>query len=354
MSHVQEEKAHFKKAMQDVEIAIDSVREKHKANITMLGHIAMMDDIPQPDFKAALLEAVIDTALSAMIGHFAKVMFAAKPAAAAGSSIGLPASAGAVSLPAPAAKGHDVISNVFTIGTGSLKTAVKGQMGKPPGGGVDPQKLAAAYFCRALSVAEDTRADAYKENLNSLDQNGTITATQLRDMAHLMRQKAPGLADEYYQQITNTWATYLAQSHLGTKQSGGKTVANMNNYFGEKAPGGRVFGTNKNKAGSGGVLHVLMTVDEATSKPHVDRSATRVEGFNSALKGTVLESADHELDRVELPKEVHVHAGFARATIALDEHNHFRDVINWEEIQRYVGGVSAYRFWQVWGKNVKV
>jgi hypothetical protein len=352
MSHAREEQADFKSALGEAVAAIQFVAKQHKANIKMFGQIAMLDDLPQPDFKAALMTAIIDTALSMLIGHFAKVLFAANVAPAVTGSVGLPAAAGAVSLPAPAAKGHDVLSNIFVIGLGSVKSAVKSEMGKPPGGEVDPLKLGATYFCRALTVAEDARERAYEDNLRKLEANGTVTATELRDITHSMNQQAQGLGDEYLRAITNAWATYLAQSHLGTKHSAGKRVADMDHYFGEKSAGGRVFGTSK--AGGTGVLHVLMTIDEGGARPHVDRSATKVIGFNSEQKGHVLESADYELDRVDLPKEVHVHAGFARATIALDEHNNVRDVLNWEQMQRHVGDVTAYRFWQLWGKNVKV
>jgi hypothetical protein len=57
---------------------------------------------------------------------------------------------------------------------------------------------------------------------------------------------------------------------------------------------------------------------------------------------------------VALPKEIHVEGDFARATIALDEQNQVRDARNWHEIARYVGGMDAQRFWDVWGHNWKV
>jgi hypothetical protein len=77
-------------------------------------------------------------------------------------------------------------------------------------------------------------------------------------------------------------------------------------------------------------------------------------GLNSELQAHLLTAANHEFDRVELPKEVHVKARFAHGVIALDDKNKVCDVQNWDEVSRYLGGVSAASFWRTWGRNLRV
>ncbi len=346
-SHADEEKAAFEKAMGELTHEIDAVAELNRDKIASFRETAMLDDQPQPDFESRLLRAIVDTMLSTVIGQFAKVL------ATPGSPVHLPVAAKTVGLPQPPAQSAGFgLDSVFSIGLGSVKTAVMAAIAAPPSQGVDPRKLAAIHFTDALLAAEVARAQAYKDKLGALKNDRAITASQLRDLKSIMRTHASALAEHQRQEITKAWATYLAQSHLGTKHSGGKKVANMHDYFGKHTPSGRVFGTSK--AGGDGIVSVVMHIENGAAKPTVDPSATKVIGLNSVLQSDILDAANHELAHVELPKEVHVYSEFAHATIALDERNHVCDVINWDQMLRHVGGLSAFRFWQLWGKNLKV
>jgi hypothetical protein len=344
----EEEHAEFEQAFDAAKAAINSLHEGQHSTIELLRGIGVLDDAAKPpDFVPSLMNAIIDGLLNNSVAQFAKILGSA-------AAVSLPKAGQTIGLPAPPAGPGPTAENIWSIGLGSLKTAAKSELAAPPSaGGVDGTKLALHYFCNALKTAETVRLDAYVGKLDDLKKRSAMTAAQLRDIERSAKTKAAHLAEGYLQQITTAWAQYLAQSRLGTMGTGADNVSKMDDYFGEERPGGnRALGTSD--AGGGGALKLVMRIERGAAKPILDPSATQIIGLNSVLKEQVLAGANHELDKVKLPKEVHVEVEFARATIALDEKNRIRDVINWHEVLRHVGGLSAYRFWKLWGKGLKV
>lgn len=340
-----EEKDKFSVEMERTITTIKNLASDLKQKIGLFAEIAGLDDQTQPDFKTSLMNAIIDATLSTIVGQFAAAL--ATPAA-----VDLPIAAKTIGLPSPSKAPGNAggIATVFSIGLGSLKTAVAAKLAAPPSAKVDQRKLALYYFCDGLKAAEDARADAYADNLRGLEAGSAITASQLHDIEQQIAAQRRAFVEHEIEIVTKAWTKYLAQSRLGARTVGHDKVTNMDHYFGEEKPGGRVFGTSK--AGGDGIVSITMHVENG--RPILDPSATKVIGINSVLQSHLLDAANHELDRIDLPKEVHVHAGFAHATLALDEKNHIRDVRNWDEVQRYVGGATAASFWRTWGRNLKV
>ena len=362
------EQAGFDHAYEATKGAIRALIAKQHSKIDLLKGIAGLEDLPEPPtFMESLMKAALDALLSYSIGEFAKILgtrmlpaaetVSLPPAAKtvsvspAAKTVSLPPAAQTVSLP-PAAKVPAGGENVFSIGGGALKTAVAAKLGEPPPSGVDKTKLALQYFCAALHDAETTRGTAYITKLGAQQKQSVLSVARLQEIESVVNSEADNLLDGYYQRITTSWAQYLAHSRLGATRIQGRKVSKMKDYFGKQQPGGRMFGTSQ--AGGGGVLSVVLRLEAGAAKPTLDPSATKIIGLNSALKSQVLAAASYELDKVELPKEIRVEAEFARATIALDEQNRVRDVINWHELSRHVGGITAYRFWQLFGKGLTV
>jgi hypothetical protein len=341
------EGADFKQAMDATTRALQGITIRQHQTIDLFKDLAGLDDQAQPDFKAALLNAVIDLALGNVIGQFAKLL-ATAPGATKSRTVKPPILERLDQLEQP--RSGSGIEGVFTVGLGSLKTAMSAKLAGSTN--VNPRKRALYYFCTAMHRAEQKRLEMYMHNLNGLESRGAITADQLRDIAHVTEMRTDTIVAEYLQEITKAWASYLAHSRLGTKGSGTDKVSNMRDYFGVEKPGGREFGTSR--AGGDGTLSIVLRIEGGAAKPTLDHSQTKVVGLNSELKSHLFEAAGHDFNRVELPKEVHVEARFARATIALDEKNRIRDVRNWHEVQHHVGGATASGFWQLWGKNLKV
>ena len=149
---------------------------------------------------------------------------------------------------------------------------------------------------------------------------------------------------------TDDWTKYVVRSRLGGRPRDG-AVSDMENYFGERLPGGgRAFGTSR--AHGAGVLSITMVVNPPGTKPKLDHNATAVLAMNSEMKQAILKGADFRFDRVLLPKEVNVRTDYGRAVIALNERNEIQDVQDWHEVQRKVGLDSGHQFWKLWGKGM--
>jgi len=346
-----EENKEFDQAMEEVDHVIDAYASDQAAGIHAFQMLAALADQAQPDFKQALAAALIDETVKTLLGSFAKA-FAASPRRA-------PVTAPSGSPSAGADSGGGV-EKVFEIGFSSVKAAIDSKLqvadaqpqmsGTPKEVKVDARLRALTYFCRGLHIAETERARALKDNVSERKKASSITAAQLRDITAMMEDRKKELVEHQFQQLVKGWTQYMARARLGVKTFGHDKVSDMSDYFGERKGHGRVFGTSK--AGGDGVLSIVMTVENG--KPTMDHDATKVIGINSELTHHLFAAANNQFDRIELPKEVHVHSRFARATIALDERNHIRDVRDWDQMLPHVGGMTAPWFWMAWGKNLKV
>ena len=211
---------------------------------------------------------------------------------------------------------------------------------------------ARAFFVSGMEIDVVERVNQYKKNASDMVLNSEITPEQLSVMRFLFQTIQSNVHDAYVLQMAAAWASYVAQSRLGTTYRGQRKrhVSNVKDYFGKKNATGRVLGTSKEH--TAGVLRVEMKVQPAGTKPRLQRHRTQIVGMNSELLHAVLEGAQHRLNNVWLPKEIHVFTDFGHAIIVLNERNEVGDVVDWPEVQRKVGLESGQRFWQVWGKDV--
>lgn len=330
--------AHAAKALRD---ALDAVQRRQTTAITAFYDLARLDDKVQPDFKAELLKALV----AAVIGNVTStlVQVIAHPPrprlTMAAQTIGLP----------PAHPGQrDAVAKVLGLGMGAVNQAINATS---TASNVDPKQRALVFFRAAMQNGADKQVEMYNAKVEALVAASELSADDLNAMVASFRAGTERTFQEYMTRMSNAWASYLSRSRLGGERSRNDNVSDMNDYFGKQTTGGREFGTSK--AGGDGVLSVHLRLDSPHAKPTLDHALTKILGLNSELKATILQSAQHRIANVSLPKEVHVAVRFAHATIALDEQNRIRDVSNWTDVERYVG-LSAYSFWKQWVRDLEV
>jgi hypothetical protein len=246
-----------------------------------------------------------------------------------------------------------LFSSPVEAGLEANKDATHEREGKDPEEGevkVDRKALALVRFTSRLESSVNNRYLGHVSTVEDLVSSGAAGEADLDQMAAALSSTVSASYDQVFVRTTKAWATYLAHSRLGTRFAGNTKVSDMRNYFGTPEGEKRQFGTDH--SGADGVLSIVFDVDEHGARHLVD-SQTQVIGLNSVLKNTILNDADHQLARVALPKEVHVRARFAHATIALDETNRIRDVRGWQEVERIIGE-TAFQFWSRAGKDLRV
>jgi hypothetical protein len=216
---------------------------------------------------------------------------------------------------------------------------------------IDPKSRALVFFTGQLSKNVRARFRSYGLSVSQMVNDSAVEASDLHEMATTLDAIAGRARQQYLMKSASLWASYCAQSRLGSHYSGTRKVSKMQDYFGCPQSDGRAGGTDR--SGGDGVLSVVLEIEGPSSRPKLDREQTRIIGLNSELQKYVLSSAGYELARVNLPKEVHVLCHFSHAVIALDETNRIRDVRGWEWLGQDLG-LSASEFWKHWGANLEV
>ena len=337
--------------------ALEGMEKRQLVAIETFRELAEQKDIEQPDFAGEVIKAVLMAATTAMVDHFTGSLVSRLMAVPVPSFVPMPAAARLIAVSAPKpTDAHVLMAKVVKIGTDSLRTAI---VNTTVSSKIDPKLRALTFFAAAMKSAASKHVAAYRKNVTALVEQSAIGRDELDAMTTVFEAATEVAYNEYLHRTTAAWASYLAQSRLGTEKHRNATMLRMDDYFG--APGKdalgnrtkseRVSGTDR--SGGDGVLVVSFHVDDHGAPPELNPVATKIIGVNSELTQYIFETAGHDFERVALPKEVHVSARFGHATIALDEHNRIRDVTRWQEIQPYVQ-TTPYGFYKQWCRNVKV
>lgn len=330
LSTAQEEHDDVEAAAGTLRDAIGALENAQTSAVAAFDELARLEDVVQPNLVETILKAAVVAAMGACAAELIKILSTVKAATATTMAV----------MRSPQ------VTAMLAIGVNTANASFQASWAKVTKD--NSVALARIVFSSAMREDIQAKSDAYRAHVIQLKKESAASAAELQLMCDAIQGAAKAVKAAYVQQLAHHWATYLAKSRLGTSAG---DRANMRDYFGKPTAHGREFGTS-NQA-TPGVMQLLMVVDRSGRAPRQDVSATKIVGLNSQLTANVIDAARHDLDKVSVPKELHVHADFGRAMIAVDESNRYKDAINWEQVQRQVG-MTAHQFWKVYGGRLTI
>ncbi|MEJ7599863.1 MAG: hypothetical protein WKG01_18300 [Kofleriaceae bacterium] len=206
----------------------------------------------------------------------------------------------------------------------------------------EKRKRARAYFVSGLTLEVNKMHANYEAVIAEAMARGELSAEAIRQETAPIKAmiKESTVSQHYLRGAANGWASYLAQSRLGTvpdqHDRSGRKVTNMNGYI-----AGAENSRGEAARHGDGVLRIQIDVDEPRFNydpdrgPNISLKSTEILGLNSELKGHILAGAGGRVDRVWLPKEVMiVSKAYRRALLAINERNEVRDVEMWDPLRK--------------------
>jgi hypothetical protein len=337
------ERADLAAAQQQLDVVLDQVHERQHQAVTSFRELSRAQDIEEGNF----LEQLVTAVFVAGIGHLGGFVIEAALGKAAAAVRNATRTAYT-----SVRRGHEaVIKRVVDVSTDSIQGLVGQALSASDK--IDPQLRAREFFAVSMEIEFADRKAKMRNAVAKLIKNSEVSGDDLRALQLTFKGMIDTYYQAYYRYAVNAWASYIAQSQLGTRhgrERDGRKVSKVSDYFGTPTAGGRAFGTSMQ--GTTGVLSIALRVHAAGTRPKLDRDATHVNGMNSAMTSAVVAAAGHTLDAIWLPKEVHVLTDFGHAIIALDEKNDIRDVLRWDDVRQHVGVETAGRFWSMYRREI--
>ena len=294
---------------------------KLSAGIDLFDRLAEVKD---PEREPDFLEVVLKAVLIASLGHIAggvTAVLAAKVIVSGGALQKL------VDITTDSTQGI-----AGEASEGAMKESAK----------VEKRKRARAYFVSGLKLEVEKSHAKYEGAIETAIARGEISAAALRrEIAPIKAMISESEISQHYLRGAATgWASYLAQSRLGTvpgqQDRTGRKVTNMEGYI-----AGAENSRGESARHGDGVLRIRIDVDEPRFNydpdrgPNISLKSTEIVGLNADLKGHVLAGAGGRLDRVWLPKEVMiVSKAYRRALLAINERNDVRDTEMWDPLRK--------------------
>lgn len=331
-------------AKEDYDRVLRRVEIRQQAAIGHFQALAALKDEEQPSFVVELFKA----AFIAAVGHFGGHVISLLKVDST-----MPLAAKTIAVPSV----HDwgaIVDKVADVGTDTIQGLVAQAVSDSAR--TDPMERARAAFVAGMQIHAGDRMVAYRKNIEQLIAKSQITADQINKLRARFESTIEDAYTSFYQETARAWASYNAQSRIGASYrggTGGRKVSAMKDYFGKPRGEHSTDREGATKEGTVGVLSITLWHDGAP-KPKLE--SCKVNGMNSSMKSAILDGADHEFDKIWLPKEVHVRTvRGGHAVIAFDERNVIRDVLNWTGyVSQDVGVDTALRYWDLWKTSIQL
>ena len=348
----EKEQSQFTSAQTTLMSKIKQVNSDQVAAITEFASLAVLQDAEPPEFVEELFMAVLAATIGQVAGGFVSLIASGFTKAMSSSvqhAVGHGAEAAAHGAAGAAHGGlaHKVTEIAIDAAT-ILSDKALGESASRSSGAV------LAAFVASMTTEAAARVAGLEDNITGLVAASSITADEMAAMSQALAASTKGIATAYKRAMVASWAQYNMRAGLAARtllgHKGHKTP--LKDYFGTRIPSGREFGTSKEN--TTGVFSITMRIEHPGAAPVVDDGASRVNGMNEQMAEQMMEAGAHRLNRIPVPKEVHVKTESAAAKLLVDEHNELRDSADWDLVSQTVGIDSAFMFWKIYGKDVRV
>jgi hypothetical protein len=321
---------------------IDSLVSRQQATVRAFTSLAALKD---EEDEPALLESILKSLIIAGLGHLGGMILGTLLTGSA-KTMGASLVKRGTDQPSRLAS---VISRTTEVGIDTIQGVVGGALEDSVK--TNPHDRARAHFIKSFEVAGSKQIERYKTNLANLKRDSDISTEEMAATTASFEANMERIVDGYGIQLATSWAVYVAQSNLGQVKDRDVLLTDLSHYFGKDTEdGGRIAG----RGGRGGVLRLRLYVDEKTATPKIDHSETQVIGMNSEIKNMLVKSANHDISKIPLPKEIHVQAGMGQAVICVDERGTFRDSRNWGNVVQKTRFLEPSLFWAQHRQILKV
>jgi hypothetical protein len=198
-------------------------------------------------------------------------------------------------------------------------------------------------FAHFLNELEAECVEETKNSVANRVKNGSVSESEIRAMTVDVNATKTQMADIAYRRCAHGFAQLVSREGLGEQTNAqGETVSNMDKYGGERKGAGHYAKMVGVKKGSTGVAKLEINLEDYGNEDGaavMEMTKFEIFGMNDDMAIAVLENAGYEIEKLELPLEVHVSSPFGnhrgKPMFAVDEAGTIRHQENWHSMEPY-------------------